>query len=83
MAISLLVSGVLVAIPAVLPDGWSADARTGIRAVAAIVLGATAAASIVWLYMRIRLDPLVEAAERLVAGDVNVDLEALCRREEA
>jgi diguanylate cyclase (GGDEF)-like protein len=32
---------------------------------------------LVWLYMRLRLDPLVEAAERLVAGDADVDLEAL------
>ena len=51
------------------PTAWSVDARTGIRAVAAIVLGAMASAGLVWLYMRVRLDPLVEAAERLVAGD--------------
>ncbi|HEX7472250.1 MAG TPA: diguanylate cyclase [Candidatus Limnocylindrales bacterium] len=77
VAVSLFLSGALVAIPAILPDAWSIDARNGIRAVAAIVLGATASAGLVWLYMRIRLDPLVEAAERLVAGDADVDLEAL------
>ncbi len=77
MAISLFLSAVLVAVPSLLPDAWSIDARTGVRAVAAIVLGATVSAGLVWLYMRVRLDPLVEAAERLVAGDADVDLEAL------
>ena len=77
VAISLLLLAALVAVPSILPDSWSVDARTGIRAVAAIALGATASASLVWLYMRLRLDPLIEAAERLVAGDGDVDLEAL------
>ena len=77
MAISLFLSAVLVAVPSILPDIWSVDARSAVRAVAAIVLGATVSAGLVWLYMRIRLDPLVEAAERLVAGDADVDLEAL------
>lgn len=77
MAISLFLSAILVAVPSLLPDTWSIDARTGVRAVAAIVLGATVSAGLVWLYMRVRLDPLVEAAERLVAGDADVDLEAL------
>jgi diguanylate cyclase (GGDEF)-like protein len=77
VAILLLLSSALVAVPSILPDGWSVDARTGIRAVAAIVLGATASAGLVWLYMRVRLDPLIEAAERLVAGEGDVDLEAL------
>ncbi|MDP9483073.1 MAG: diguanylate cyclase, partial [Chloroflexota bacterium] len=77
VAILLFLSGALVAVPSILPDSWSVDARTGMRAVAAIVLGATVSAGIVWLYMRIRLDPLVEAVERLVAGDADVDLETL------
>jgi diguanylate cyclase (GGDEF)-like protein len=77
VAISLLLSGALVAVPSILPDSWSVDARTGIRALAAIALGAMGSAGLVWLYMRIRLDPLIEAAERLVAGDADVDLEAL------
>jgi diguanylate cyclase (GGDEF)-like protein len=77
VAISLFLSGLLVAVPSILPDSWSVDALTDVRAVAAIVLGATVSAGLVWLYMRIRLDPLVEAAERLVAGDADVDLEAL------
>ncbi len=77
MAISLLVLGAIVAVPSILPESWGVDARTGLRAVAAIALGATASASLVWLYMRLRLDPLIEAAERLVAGDADVDLEAL------
>jgi diguanylate cyclase (GGDEF)-like protein len=77
VAISLLVLGAIVAVPSILPESWGVDARTGIRAVAAIALGATASASLVWLYMRLRLDPLIEAAERLVAGDADVDLEAL------
>ena len=75
LAVPAVLFGLLIAVPSALDPAASSAARTLAAALAIGLIAVCLTATLVWLYVRLRLLPIVRAAERIAAGDRGTTLE--------